>query len=404
MRDELTVTSLLQELRFDGIDDKVMSLCREAEQLRRQGRIEESIEQAKDAVRLARSTNTGFANGIAFLHLAVARHSSRVSTEYAQAIDDCDTAIAWLDPDDHNYFIAQALQARLFLDRGNWQRAVERYQRAIRTLNRLIEHHNRRGELEEADEHDKWRRTIQAYVRYLGIPEPLAKVPKEQPILRWSTSTSQAEFYSPTVSQNISPSTAQAEALPAPPQEKRTQPEAEAEPFDIFATGYLLELTTIPVYNAFAHAGSAEDAFELPTKDYLETNVFIIRDKPFILKPVETKTGSGQRIRLRRNQGYIIVEVKGDSMEPSISDGDFVLVRRQPQHDHTGQIIVVDSGEQKVQDSVRNVIKRIREDSEGIWLESINEKYPPFKLSDAESHFEFLGVVVGIFSPRLEED
>jgi SOS-response transcriptional repressor LexA len=398
MEDELAVTSLLRALKSDGVDANVLNLCKEADRLRRQGHIDESVARAKDAVSLARTTGSFVANGVAFLYLGAARHSSSKSAEYTQTIADCKTAIAWLDRTGHNCFVAQAIQARLFQDRGTWRAAVEHYRRAIRTLDGLIEYHNKRGQTALADEYEKWRSRVQACVQHLEIPQPYLSVTKEYPMPQTVPNEPPSPSSLTTMEPGISPKTEEPLAFT---QAGAVPPVAEEEPDAATFPGYLLELKMIPIYSASAHAGSAEELFELPVEDYLDLNQFIIRGKPYLFEPAQTKVVYTRVISLSRDQSYIIVEVIGDSMEPALREGEFVLVKQQNHHDYSGQIVIVHSGRQNVHDPVKYIIKRIREKTDGIWLESDNAKYGAPQASDTDAQYELVGVVVGRFYPAL---
>ena len=67
---------------------------------------------------------------------------------------------------------------------------------------------------------------------------------------------------------------------------------------------------------------------------------------------------------------YIALRIKGDSMEPKISDGDVVIIRRQESVEN-GQIAAV------MVNGDSATLKRIKQEDNGLWLISSNQAYPP---------------------------
>lgn len=95
----------------------------------------------------------------------------------------------------------------------------------------------------------------------------------------------------------------------------------------------------------------------------------------------ETTASSGE---------YFGLMIHGDSMEPKFSEGDVVIVRRQPDVE-SGQIAIVTvNGDDAT-------CKRVMKYADGIALVSTNPAYPPmyFSASEAASHpIRILGKVV----------
>lgn len=77
---------------------------------------------------------------------------------------------------------------------------------------------------------------------------------------------------------------------------------------------------------------------------------------------------------------YFGLQVKGDSMEPKISDGDVVIVRKQSDADEGDLVIALVNGDDAV-------VKRLKKYADGIALISTNPAYEPmyFSKSDIES-------------------
>ncbi len=366
MADELDIENLLHQISLASIDGCISNMWREAECLWVKGQPGEAIARALDAKQLALRARNETATGIAFLYIAAARRSSAIDSDWVRATSDAGTAIAWLNRDDHNSFIAHSIQARLFEEQENWPCAAENYHRAVQTLGRLVKAHRRRGDLNLATQYDHWRVIIQEAIDRL---EAFALAP------RWpQTSTVTHQVPNGPNLGGLQP------ARTLPPPARR---------------GNLLELMMIPIYRAHAHAGDADEVFEEPAEDYLDIDQFTIQGHACRLRLPASKMDGGDVVRLQRDREYIVVEVKGDSMEPVVRDGEFVLVRRQPEPDHDGQIGVLHIGAQNAGDSVRNIVKRLRRDRGGVWLESENDRYPRRPLTNEE----VLGVVVGVFTP-----
>jgi len=86
-----------------------------------------------------------------------------------------------------------------------------------------------------------------------------------------------------------------------------------------------------------------------------------------------------------------LVKAKGDSMEPRVYDGDLVLAKRQSATESGDIAVCVNKGEA--------LIKKIKKDSVGVILISLNPKYEPFFA--ARDDFRVEGVVKTIISRVL---
>lgn len=87
---------------------------------------------------------------------------------------------------------------------------------------------------------------------------------------------------------------------------------------------------------------------------------------------------------------YIALQIKGDSMASRISDGDVVIIRIQPDVDSGDIAAVFVNG-----DSV--TLKKIKKESNGIWLIAFNPAYQPVFYSSedcARLPIRFLGKMV----------
>lgn len=74
---------------------------------------------------------------------------------------------------------------------------------------------------------------------------------------------------------------------------------------------------------------------------------------------------------------YFGLQIKGHSMEPKISDGDVVIVRRQPDVDSGDIAVVLVNGDDAT-------VKRIKKSPQGVTLIPSNPAYEPLYYSNAE--------------------
>lgn len=87
-------------------------------------------------------------------------------------------------------------------------------------------------------------------------------------------------------------------------------------------------------------------------------------------------------------QRTAFAKVRGDSMSPSgIHDGDSILIELGCEA-RDGDIVLVHTAE------LGEVVKRLRVDQDGPWLESTNPAYPPIRLGEPDS-YSIQGVVRG---------
>lgn len=70
------------------------------------------------------------------------------------------------------------------------------------------------------------------------------------------------------------------------------------------------------------------------------------------------------------------LQAKGDSMEPRIPDGSYVLIRQQPDVEN-GQIAAV-----LVNGDTEATLKRVRKLGDNVLLEAINEDYAPYLINE----------------------
>ncbi|MBN2015777.1 repressor LexA [Candidatus Dojkabacteria bacterium] len=85
-----------------------------------------------------------------------------------------------------------------------------------------------------------------------------------------------------------------------------------------------------------------------------------------------------------------MVKAKGDSMEPKIHEGDFVIARKGNEAESGNIVVCVNGGEA--------MIKRIKKENDSVILISENSSYSPFL---AASDFRVEGVVKGVIARTL---
>jgi repressor LexA len=85
-----------------------------------------------------------------------------------------------------------------------------------------------------------------------------------------------------------------------------------------------------------------------------------------------------------------MVKAKGDSMEPRICEGDYVITRRIQEADSGSVVVCVNDGEA--------MIKKFQKQNGDVILISENEKYAPFI---AAEDFRIEGVVKGVIARTL---
>ncbi len=86
-----------------------------------------------------------------------------------------------------------------------------------------------------------------------------------------------------------------------------------------------------------------------------------------------------------------MVKAKGDSMMPKINDGDLIIVRKNRRPENNSIVACVNDGEA--------LIKKYKEEKNGIILISLNQKYPPFLAKD---DFRIEGEVKGIITNKIK--
>ncbi len=91
---------------------------------------------------------------------------------------------------------------------------------------------------------------------------------------------------------------------------------------------------------------------------------------------------------------YFYLQVVGDSMSPTLLDGDYVLVRFQKTASNN-QIVVAGLN------GTEATVKRLKMIGSDMFLFPDNENYEPIKLSP-ELHPYIVGIVVGLFRPKIQ--
>jgi len=86
-----------------------------------------------------------------------------------------------------------------------------------------------------------------------------------------------------------------------------------------------------------------------------------------------------------------MVKAKGDSMEPRIHDGDYVIARKMQNADSGSVVVCVNDGEA--------IIKKVQKEGGRVILVSLNPEFPPFIASE---DFRVEGEVKSIITNKLE--
>lgn len=88
-----------------------------------------------------------------------------------------------------------------------------------------------------------------------------------------------------------------------------------------------------------------------------------------------------------------IVRVEGDSMEPTLKLGDFVVFDYHRSSRGSGQIVIANLPEFGYG---TEAIKRIREEGDHWVFESENPRYAPIRIEKAETDYPILGTMVQV--------
>lgn len=114
-------------------------------------------------------------------------------------------------------------------------------------------------------------------------------------------------------------------------------------------------------------------------------NGSVIEGDPIDRIPISTKL-----LTFSANDAFM-VKAKGDSMEPKIHEGDFVIAQKSSEAIDGQVVICVNDGEA--------LIKKIKKSGSNYFLFSLNQKYEPFIANEDAFHIE--GVVKGVISNNL---
>ena len=117
--------------------------------------------------------------------------------------------------------------------------------------------------------------------------------------------------------------------------------------------------------------------YEIPAS--AGTGMLITEDVPYEIKQVDLTIAPQAR------KSDFALYVRGDSMEPNYYDGDIVFVKEQPYIDN-GQIGIF------IYDN-ETYIKKYSIKEDGVYLISLNKKYPPIKIEE-NTLFKICGIVL----------
>ena len=117
--------------------------------------------------------------------------------------------------------------------------------------------------------------------------------------------------------------------------------------------------------------------YEIPAS--AGTGMLITDDVPYEIKQIDLTIAPQAR------KADFALYVRGDSMEPNYYDGDIVFVKEQPYIDN-GQIGIF------IYDN-ETYIKKYSIQEDGVYLISLNKKYPPIKIEE-NTLFKICGIVL----------
>ena len=107
--------------------------------------------------------------------------------------------------------------------------------------------------------------------------------------------------------------------------------------------------------------------------------MLITDDVPYEIKQIDLTIAPHAR------KADFALYVRGNSMEPNFYDGDIVFVKEQPYIDN-GQIGIF------IYDN-ETYIKKYSIQEDGVYLISLNKKYPPIKIEE-NTLFKICGIVL----------
>lgn len=175
MTDPLSIDELLRRLDLSLIDADIHQRCVDAERLCRQREVQPAIHAARAAASLAVAARQPLTIGVAFLYLAVVRHSSGLKDERDVAPIDGSTAIGWLKRNDHQWVIATLIQARFLLNDGRSTAALEYYQQAALALVRLAQRSAYAKQPKQERAYWELQRAVIRELRHVQIEPPDGK-------------------------------------------------------------------------------------------------------------------------------------------------------------------------------------------------------------------------------------
>jgi len=106
-------------------------------------------------------------------------------------------------------------------------------------------------------------------------------------------------------------------------------------------------------------------------------------------EPIDKVAISSELVRFPMAEMFLI-KAKGDSMNPKISNGDIVFVRRAKAADDGDVVLCINDGE--------GLIKKFSKHKDQVILSSLNDKYPSFV---SAPDFRIEGVIKGVLSYKF---
>jgi len=174
--DALAIPRLLKIIDTAHVEPEIMARCREALRLRYRGKTDQALELGRTVVYLAvrtrcvdkrnfaAETRRRTSTGIALLYLAYIRHLS--NSPRAQLTGQM--AVTWLN---HHHGLAELVMARLTLEQGQADIAVEHYRAALAIWSKLIDFQQRKNNLSKEKEYVQLHETTQQAIREIWLSD-----------------------------------------------------------------------------------------------------------------------------------------------------------------------------------------------------------------------------------------
>ena len=370
--DLISINNLLNLLQFGQSNDAIASILAESELLRRQSLHQKTVERVLDAYNIAKRSSDRNWKSVTLLHLSAARISLMLPEQDVLAAGNCEQAIRFAGFDLHNLALAQIMRAQIELqirrDEGGTN-ALSYFRQAAETLGQIIK--EKRSQNQPTEIYEELKSAVEA--------DGTRLIESHAPPTARHTATATRQIVRSTTSRVSDKS----------PKRSLEKPGKHL----------------IPIFSIAAHAGFPGEGYVDNAKDdFLDItgNKVLIENKSCEIRWLHNKNRPDQKIQLQSNKEYVVVQVEGSSMEPTIHHGEYLLVKKQSRHDSDRQIVVAVLGIQSEFEPFRIIVKIARGYPEIEYLASSNSdqlRYPVIEPSNSELPINILGVVEAVLHP-----